>query len=451
MFDQILFELKITFKSIKTWIYIVFVLLYSITLLSEINARDTGLASYKQDAQYEVSLARWSLGSTLSELPRNSKRNIELLDTLIAIESEDIQAYQKIQTNKSIEQYESYEKLYITYKESGYDTSWMEESFKDIDEINQLKNDLGWESNLDNIEVWSMIGQSEFKIQISQAKLNLKYNAALMKSKETVGTTSRVDAMTAIMHYQKEVLPNITWVVVMLLVMDSMTRDFKNGTIKMMITLPYDRKRYLIIKLVSNIISTLVVLCMPILLIFLFLLSKYGLSSANYPMMSNLKGFKTFEPVYPYIHKAVKRGYSSYDLIDYGLGHIVKATILGMSATLSIIPLWKMLLLTLIPYFAYVLFLNFLAIAMSVLIQNRIGFVSGYGSLILASIIVGSQFNGRQGMLLNPMSLSKSFQLVEGTIPYSSLSAIVIFPCYCILLYIIAIKRFRKMDIQVDI
>ncbi len=464
MIRQILFEMKITFKSIKTLIYMIFVFLYTITILFGIAAKDTGLLTYQQEADYNVADARWiyaGIPVRTDEQLRAVPYWSRLLDIQEALSNGDIKTYLYYQLTDSIENYEFYENVYAQLLEKNR-AQWADGLFDDQDELIKMRQEIGWEIvpyTLTDQHLNSLYNHAYYTQLFKQ---NLRYNYALYNSGETMASIYRVDAITSLMHYQSKILPSITWIITILLLMDSMFRDFTNGTIKMLITLPKDRGRYILVKMISSWLSTIIVLLIPIVVVFALLFLRHGFTSANYPVLADIRGFGSFKSNFEYAKLYTDYNQSTYAPQPYGIAQVVNglyasdydrgtfATLFleAPSFSLSVIPLWKLILFATVPYLLIIMFLNAFGVMMSILIRNRNGFIGVSALLIGLSMLIGSQFFGQSWLMFNPMSLSNGFALVEGILPLTTLSALIVLPIYSFVCMLIAMVRFKKLDIH---
>ncbi len=462
MLRQILFEMKITFKSIKTMIYMIFVFLYTLTILFGIAAKDTGLLTYQQEADYKVAYARW-MGAGVPVLTdeelKMSYYGSYLLEIQELINSENIKEYMRIKVESDIDNYEMWEMAYLQLSEKGHG-DWFKDAFDDRQVIIDLRKEFGREIEIYELPFNYLNQLTDFWYSSASAKMNLKYDYELYKSNEILGTGNRVDAMTSLMHYQSEVLPNITWIIVILLLMDSMFRDFDNGTIKMLITLPKDRSRYILVKLISTFLSSILVLTLPILIIFAGLFIKHGFSSMNYPVLANLGGFTSTDLEFQYMPVAKQIGVSNYKPVSYGIAKTIKGVytftytnggikyILEPSLASDVIPLWQLIVVSVLPFLTGLLFYCCFGIMMSVLIRNRNGFVLVSGIMIGISLFVASAFFGQSWTMYNPMSLNSGIALVLGILPNTAFSAMTVLPMYSLICITVAIIYFKKLDIH---
>ncbi len=452
MLRQILFEMKITFKSIKTMIYMIFVFLYTLTILFGTAAKDTGILTYQQALKYELAyLKSYGMG--------DSPYANDLISVGESLEQGDAGPFMKIKINSDFGEYEMWEMAFLQLSEKGR-ADWFKGAFDDRQTFIDLRKEFGRETPDYELPFNYLNYLTGFWFRSSSAKFYLKYDYELYKSKEVPGTAYRVDAMTSLMHYQGKVLPNIMAVIVILLLMDSMYRDFDNGTIKMLITLPKDRSRYIIVKLISSVLSSLVVIILPIFVIFAGLFVKHGFSSANYPVLANLDGITSTKLEFAYSELYKEIGVSNYRPVPFGISQTVEGvydveyTLNGIlytklpSLTSNIIPLWQLIVISVLPIFACQIFYCCFGIMMSVLIRNRNGFVAVTTVLLGISLGIESLFFGQGWTMFNPMSLSNGLALVQGIKPNTAFSAITVLPIYSLICIVIAINYFKKLDIH---
>ncbi len=459
MLRQILFEMKITFKSIKTMIYMIFVFLYTLTILFGISAKDTGLLTYQQEVDAKVAVARNYEVILNDEELEKTEYGKYILNVKDLIYSGNFKEYLRIQVDNYINNYEIWEMAYLQLSEKGHE-DWFKGAFDDRQYFIDLRKEFGREIVTYDLNFNYLNQMNYFWLSSSMTKFKLKYNYELYKSNEIPGTIYRVDAMTSLMHYQGEILPNITWIIIILLLMDSMFRDFDNGTIKMLITLPKDRSRYILVKLISTMASGIIVLTIPIIIIFTGLFIKHGVNSMNYPVLANLGGLTSTELEFKYVPVAKEIGLSNYKPISYGITKTIEGVynvvytidgiiyIMSPSLQSHVIALWQLLSISMLPIITSLLFYSCFGIMMAILIRNRNGFVLVSGIMIGLSLLAASTFFGQSWTMYNPMSLNNGLALVQGILPNTAFSAITVLPIYSAVCLMVAIRRFKKLDIH---
>lgn len=249
-----------------------------------------------------------------------------------------------------------------------------------------------------------------------------------------------------------------------LLIFDSFYRDYQTGVIKTMLSAPTKRYSYIILKLISTLISSLILTALPLVIFSLYLYFKNGYFGLNYPIsltQGSLSGFKphlTYSRIvgeekpanlfstYTNICRVGPISQFSTDSLKGGIGTMIDCQEFIPYHALKIIMLSEYLRLILIYYLLIFIFLSSLNSLLSLVFNNRI-----YNLVILTSILgLGMILNivllGSPLLKFLPTTFLSPTKLLMMTVPYTYLNGLVTLSFYTLVLSTITYLILQKKD-----
>lgn len=237
-----------------------------------------------------------------------------------------------------------------------------------------------------------------------------------------------------------------------LLIFDSYYRDFKSGVFKTILSSPKKRMNYVILKTISTIISSLILIALPLFIMSAYLYIKVGHTAINYPIYIQHQTLSSFKPrlIYSRIIGSEKPAtyFSTYTII-HEFGPISRAVGDGGSlifSNLKVIMLLEYLALVLSYFVLIIIFISFLNSILSIVLNNRIynllflSLVVGLG-LFLNKVLIGSVI-----LKILPTTFLSPTKLLMQTIPYTYLNGLMTLSMSVIVSFIILSILIKKKD-----
>ncbi len=253
-----------------------------------------------------------------------------------------------------------------------------------------------------------------------------------------------------------------------LLIFDSIYRDYKLGVIKNIMSSPMKRYTYMITKTVSSFIGLGVIIFIPLALISIGLYVYHGYNTANYPILVGRTTFSSFTPERKYLKIMLTFGgdgvdpdYSTYRTIcelapvskfaidipsdQAGLSYS-DCRLFMPSAMMSMMPLSKYILITLLYFVLIILFISSLNTLMSLIFNNQIYNLIALMGLLGISLILNNVFFGKEFMKFFPFIFMSPTSLMMQTIPYTFLNGVTTLTLWTLIINFINLKLIKMKD-----
>lgn len=261
-----------------------------------------------------------------------------------------------------------------------------------------------------------------------------------------------LDSMTFPYIYFNKIIPLFLGLIVLVLMFDSINEEWANGSIKLVLTQPISRGKYILSKIISGVLNTLFVILLPAITVML----RFGMfdlfKTYNYPVLILKDGFSRFKPIANFIeYDLAKRGYNQS--LGFSLySDTYKAVNITVNSRLDIIPLYKFLLLVLVLLVLGILFYITLNVLISSMTKNKIiGFIISLG-ITLVGIAASSRLHitemyKNKTYNFSPFSMNNPVRILDGTYNTTALVAILILGGLSIILLCFNIFYFRNKDL----
>jgi len=245
-------------------------------------------------------------------------------------------------------------------------------------------------------------------------------------------------------NFMRRGLPNILGLLVLLMTVNLLHRDKKSGSIKTALQLPKSRSYYLLRKLALGYLSSLFVILIPHLLMFVGLGIKNGFRGLRFPVIID-NGFFNWSVAEDHLIYALENTpFYQFGLSQYQLPWNVYLS--GLER-LDIIALWQFLSLAFISLALFILFCSVLGILISIVVKNEVlaqGIAVGVFALGTA---FGSIFPRLNTSSWDFFAKADIIPLLEGSHYSTYLSSLVTISIATILLFGLSAIVFRKQDI----
>lgn len=253
---------------------------------------------------------------------------------------------------------------------------------------------------------------------------------------------------------------------VIILIFDSYYRDFKLGVFKNILTTPTKKHRYIILKTLSTIISSLILIIIPFLVVGIYLYLKVGYSGLNYPVYIRKNATTSIYPPLQYSRFITDAGldpnyFSTYsNICNYGpiskfpIDFIKKFGVTKISlcnteihyASIKLIMLSKYLILILLYFVLVIIFLSLLNTLFSLLFNNRIVNLIVLSSYIGVGLLLLKLFYGSKILRVLPTTFLAPTKILMVNIPYTYFNGMLVLSIANILLAITSNYFLNKKD-----
>ena len=235
-------------------------------------------------------------------------------------------------------------------------------------------------------------------------------------------------------------------IIIIILSFDSVNSEWTGGNQKMILTSIYSRNKYILSKVIVGIMYALSVILIPVMIISIGYGIFDGFKNFNYPVLYSRDSFTAFKTINNYVE---------FDMSNVGYNPSLGLSIysgfpkaeMGMSNSLTIAPLYKILLLGLLILILYITFYVILSTLISSMQENKI-----ISFVLLILISIGATFISMPLTLgehinLSPFSMNNPIRILNGTYNTTGISSIIVFLVGSILLLLFNLYYFKRKDI----
>lgn len=255
-----------------------------------------------------------------------------------------------------------------------------------------------------------------------------------------------MDSMTFIYHYFNDIIPILIGFIMLILLFDSINDEWNNGSLKLILTQPFSRNKYLISKIIIGSLHGLFIILIPTLIISVGYGIMDGFGNYNYPVLHIEKGLQSFKPLPNYLERDMNnlKFNDTFGISIYS--HVVEP-IAGFSKKLSFIPLYKFLLMALLLLIFSIIFYVVLNIFISSLTKNKIiAFISS-GLIILIGTIISQRWTVGDRYNLSPFTMNNPAMILNGTYNATALMAVVVLSGTALFIFLCNIIYYQRKDL----
>ncbi len=240
-------------------------------------------------------------------------------------------------------------------------------------------------------------------------------------------------------NFLRRGLPNILGIVVLLLSVNMLHRDKSSGVIKVSLSAPLSRTRYLLRKLSLSFFASSSVIVLPQILSILILGIRQGFQGLRYPVLLDKNVLSSFTVFKDMVINIWFR--------DAGLSKIPVLADVSRLELYEFIPLWQFFGLAAVQILLFILFCTALGLLISILVKNEV-----IAHIVAAGIFVLGTSLGKIAPVLSTtawdlFSKADVVPLLEGSHASTYLSSLLTLSIATILLFIVGAVIFKKQDI----
>lgn len=441
-------ELKKKIKQPKTWFLIVMIFIISILAI-----KDYRMEAMRDTVNYfdslgevieDISCSRY--GRYLSEVEGTSmyetaRKNYELIYNT----GTQIRVNGQKNDYKEANRLAAFSWLLLAkdraQKEGGIREALFNKQAKDI-----------WESVSGGIEFEEVDFKPPFGLRGIWEEYNLfllnakYYNYLYQHDLEPIPNRYEIGSMTFLYLYFNKIIPMLLGIIVLILTFDSINEDWLSGSIKLALTQPFSRGKYILSKIIVGVLHSTFVVLVPVFLITIVFGFFDSFENYNYPVLFLKDGFTSFEPIPNYIE--FDPGYHGFNL------HLGISLFSGypkgegyVNSRIDLIPLAQFLLLTILLIILFIIFCTTLNVLISSMIKDKItGFIIA-GGITLIGMTLSSKLVTEYRCNLSPFSMNNPVRILDGTYNVTPLVAILILVVTSLILFTINVLCFKSKDL----
>lgn len=425
MITLIQFEIKNLFKQKKTSIIILILLLLGFFLVNDYRSKAIDYEKYTLiNIQSQILRTKREISSvhTLNERAADYENQVDSLNLLL----ESLIRKEKAYLNQNWNNY---------YKEEVFYNYWY------VSEYSYYLNQIGHQSKIDEhyemIEMQQMIGENlgfteldfstffsnqDAGIQIYKQSMLLNYHLWMNNADYPPPNRYTMNGSLFIYH----IFDNFSIVFFVLLIImhySTMSDERKNGGLKLLFSMPYKRSFFLVGKFMAALLSSLIIMLLPLMIISVLLHALDGISMLDYLVLSHSRAWTSIIGIENNLSQDVLQhggnftlGVSKYSSFPAGRANIHPA--------LELIPLGqfygRMLLLIVLNYSFVIILTNLI----SLILRNK--FVALTTSLLLfgLGIFLSDLMQNTIWATINPFSAVNVLAINGATSSVTLLSAL---------------------------
>ena len=444
MFYWIMLEIKQMLFTRKNMLLFALVLASSIMTLSLLN-NDKEILSQQ--------LAGYGLGDIYDSSENNDK--------IEALVNGDIREYNKLLLIDSLKKVNETERYLLSLDVN--EGSSLEEKIKSYyrlhDEHQKLKSKIYQKYNFKDSSEKMNLSPSIYNSQVSHLKFEyevfdkgfLKYNVASS------------DSLTSSVYLYNNYFKFLVILIPLIVGFDTFSNDKKQGSIRSVLSLNQKRKNYYIVKFIATLITSLIVLLLPLIIAFV-IYNKNIIKDLTYPAFVYKDGLLSFSEINPLInklnHNYINDIYSVSSQTPYVINEFGFA--IGIAEGIELMSLGHLLFYSFILIVFLTILILSIQVAVSINSNKFFGFfltavvililfyLSKNKNLIKLDISTFEQFIHVPKFLekINAMSYFNAVKIVEGSIPFTFLQAICVLSFESVIFSLIGIKLFNRKDIK---
>lgn len=273
-----------------------------------------------------------------------------------------------------------------------------------------------------------------------------KYYYTLYKNNIQPIHKKHIDSITFLYIYLNDIIPIFLGFIVLIVIFDSINDEWSNGSLKLVLTQPFSREKYLISKLIAGMLQVVFIVIVPALTISIGLGFFDGFKNYNYPVLYLEKGFQTFQPLPNYLQRDFERVGANQSLGISTYSNIPDVSS-GMSSRLTLTPLYKFLLLALLLLLLCIVFYVVLNNLISSITKNKIIALAISAIITLMGFIISQRWTVGDKYNLSPFTMNNPVRILNGTYNVTALTSVVVLVSTSLLLFLSNILYYRRKDL----
>lgn len=300
----------------------------------------------------------------------------------------------------------------------------------------------------DTIKVdWKFMGRQHDETQMyPYYQFQARFYDQLEKQDIDQLTYSSIDSSTVFIQFIRLMFPLLPAILVALMCYDSLQEDRDSGVVKVILSQPRKRSRYMRNKIGLNIKAVLFIFLVPLLVLSL----GYGIfdhyHTAQAPVLANVQGITSMDMMENSLPEIVKEGgyvgtigTTQYFAIPYNSQ--------SPNAMFDFMEMWQFVILILVMSVLVLIFLVLFDMLINVLIRNKIMALAIALGVFLVGMFLSDPSNVDRIYGFSPFTFLNPVSILSGFSTYTYLNGIVILVLSNILLYILIMQIYKRNDV----
>ena len=444
MFYWIMLEIKQMLFTRKNMLLFALVLASSIMTLSLLS-NDKEILSQQ--------LASYGLGEIYT-----GSENEDKIEALI---NGDIEEYNKLLLIDSLKKVNENERYLLSLDIN--DGSSLEEKINSYyrlhDQHQKLKSKIYKKYNFkDSSEKMSLL-PSIYNSQVSH--LNFEYE--VFDKDFLKYDIASSDSLTSSVYLYNTYFKFLVILIPLIVGFDTFSNDKKQGSIRSVLSLNQKREKYYIVKFIATLITSLIILLLPIIIAFT-IYNKNIIKDFTYPAFIYKDGLFSFSEINPFINKINNNYISDMYSISSQTPYLVNefGVAIGIAEGIELMSLGHLLFYSVILIVFLTTLILSIQIAVSINSNKFVGFfltavvillllyLSNNKNLVKLETDLYDHYIHVPKLLekTNAMSYFNVIKIVEGSIPFTFLQATCVLSFESVIFSLIGIKLFNRKDIK---
>ncbi|BCN28872.1 ABC transporter permease subunit [Anaeromicropila herbilytica] len=274
-----------------------------------------------------------------------------------------------------------------------------------------------------------------------------KYFYSLYEHNLKDSNTYQMDSMAFCYHYLNKIVPILLAVLILIIMFDSINEEHSKGSLKLILTQPFSRKRYLLAKIIVGVMHTIFVVVIPMIGIVCVMGIGDFFKNYNYPVLYLRRSFTRFFSIhnnleYDLKHFGVNK-YYGFSLTSYS----PKGSQDGISNRITILPLYQFLLLSSLILLFMIIFYVVLNTLISCIFKSKIISFAIAGLITIVGMILSNPLISSDSYNLSPFSMNNPVRILSGTYNVTALTAMIVLFASSLVLFIVNVLYFRKKNL----
>ncbi|MBU5425830.1 ABC transporter permease subunit [Tissierella pigra] len=276
--------------------------------------------------------------------------------------------------------------------------------------------------------------------------ITAKYYNILYKNNLQPVEKYHMDSMMFLYHYFNHIIPIVIGFIILAIIFNSINDEWNTGSLKLILTQPFSRNKYLGSKTIVGILISLFIIIIPASIISIGYGVIDGFENYNYPVLFMKDTMITFKSLPDYLEKDIEtRGYN--DSLGISLYASAEGGDRDINKKLDFISLYKLLLLALVLLVSSVIFYVTLNLFISSIAKNPvIGFVFS-GLITLVGTILSKKWTIKGGYNLSPFYMNNPVRILNGTYRVTALAALSVLLITALFIFLCNVIYYRGKDL----
>ncbi|BCN28871.1 ABC transporter permease subunit [Anaeromicropila herbilytica] len=441
------FELKKRVRQAKTWGLIILLLMVSLLVIKNYKIKLEEINSNK---------GNYSIGDIFITEAKISKYNADDLHSkehyiktkyvyeLLKKVGKQVKEAEKRNDRKEYNRAVTFGYLLLSKEAAQKEGSLRELSFRNS--IEPIWNIVSEDVEYDSVNTEYANSYANRKMYF-ETLLSAKYYYALYQHNLKDSNEYQIDSLSFCYHYLNKIMPILLAVLVLIIMFDSVNEEHSKGSLKLVLTQPFSRIKYMISKIIVGFLHTVFVIVIPIIPIVSIMGLGDSFNNYNYPVLYLRHSFNSLFSIHNHLEYDIKHfGYNKYFGFS-SASFYSKGEEGGVSNQITIMPLYQFLLLSFLILIFIILFYVVLNTLISCIFKSKIISFAVSGLITIVGMVLSNPFISSDNYNLSPFSMNNPVRILSGTYNVTALTAIAVLSICSVILFVVNVIYFRKKNL----